>query len=173
MLSEYAPISPSVMIDLRDSLCLKTCQVYCLPLSGRVPATAIRVDLPGWLSLACWCDGWIRLTAESTMTESPTATTCCSCWLSCPAIEDASSSTGILRTLSSQPSACHDLFGIAACDPDWQPVHACAACLQDLKRFLKWGAEHLGYPELAVVEAAAPTAELEPMQEGQAQQVSC
>lgn len=33
----------------------------------------------------------------------------------------------------------------------------------DLRRFLKWGAVHLGYSELAGVEAAPPTAELEPI----------
>ena len=33
----------------------------------------------------------------------------------------------------------------------------------DLKKFLKWGAEHLGYSELAEVEGAPPTAELEPL----------
>jgi NAD+ synthase (glutamine-hydrolysing) len=40
----------------------------------------------------------------------------------------------------------------------------------DLKRFLHWGAEHLGYPELANVVAAPPTAELEPIREGSAAQ---
>lgn len=34
---------------------------------------------------------------------------------------------------------------------------------QDLRRFLQWGAAHLGYPALAEVEAAPPTAELEPI----------
>ena len=38
----------------------------------------------------------------------------------------------------------------------------------DLKRFLHWGAQHLGYPELANVVAAPPTAELEPLREGSA-----
>ncbi|KAK9857601.1 hypothetical protein WJX84_007195 [Apatococcus fuscideae] len=37
----------------------------------------------------------------------------------------------------------------------------------DLKRFLHWGAEHLGYGELAGVVEAPPTAELEPIREGQ------
>lgn len=36
----------------------------------------------------------------------------------------------------------------------------------DLRAFLKWGAEHLGYPSLADVERAPPTAELEPLVEG-------
>ncbi|CAG9462919.1 unnamed protein product [Pedinophyceae sp. YPF-701] len=36
----------------------------------------------------------------------------------------------------------------------------------DLRAFLRWGAEHLGYPALARVEAAPPTAELEPLREG-------
>lgn len=36
----------------------------------------------------------------------------------------------------------------------------------DLRSFLKWGAVHLGYPSLADVEAAPPTAELEPIVEG-------
>lgn len=33
----------------------------------------------------------------------------------------------------------------------------------DLRRFLKWAAVHLGYASLADVEAAPPTAELEPI----------
>jgi NAD+ synthase (glutamine-hydrolysing) len=33
----------------------------------------------------------------------------------------------------------------------------------DLRAFLKWGAVHLGYASLADVEAAPPTAELEPI----------
>ncbi|KAG1675369.1 hypothetical protein FOA52_012288 [Chlamydomonas sp. UWO 241] len=37
---------------------------------------------------------------------------------------------------------------------------------QDLRRFLRWGARALGYPELARVEGAAPTAELEPIRDG-------
>ena len=36
----------------------------------------------------------------------------------------------------------------------------------DLRSFLQWGAAHLGLPELAAVEAAPPTAELEPLREG-------
>lgn len=36
----------------------------------------------------------------------------------------------------------------------------------DLRRFLKWGASNLGYSALADVEAAPPTAELEPLGEG-------
>lgn len=34
---------------------------------------------------------------------------------------------------------------------------------QDLRAFLRWAARHLGYPSLAEVEAAPPTAELEPI----------
>ncbi|KAK4423073.1 Glutamine-dependent NAD(+) synthetase [Sesamum alatum] len=34
---------------------------------------------------------------------------------------------------------------------------------QDLRRFLKWAAVHLGYSSLAEIEAAPPTAELEPI----------
>jgi NAD+ synthase (glutamine-hydrolysing) len=33
----------------------------------------------------------------------------------------------------------------------------------DLRRFLRWAAAHLGYSQLAEVEAAPPTAELEPL----------
>jgi NAD+ synthase (glutamine-hydrolysing) len=33
----------------------------------------------------------------------------------------------------------------------------------DLRRFLQWAALHLGYSHLADVEAATPTAELEPL----------
>jgi NAD+ synthase (glutamine-hydrolysing) len=36
----------------------------------------------------------------------------------------------------------------------------------DLRSFLQWGAVHLGLPSLAEVEAAPPTAELEPLVEG-------
>jgi NAD+ synthase (glutamine-hydrolysing) len=36
----------------------------------------------------------------------------------------------------------------------------------DLKRFLYWGAEHLGYPALREVVKAPPSAELEPLREG-------
>eukprot|EP00892_Ulva_mutabilis_P007450 jgi/Ulvmu1/5077/UM021_0094.1 len=36
----------------------------------------------------------------------------------------------------------------------------------DLRSFLKWGADHLGYPSLADVERAPPTAELEPLVKG-------
>jgi NAD+ synthase (glutamine-hydrolysing) len=35
----------------------------------------------------------------------------------------------------------------------------------DLRSFLRWGAEHLGYPTLASVEEAPPTAELEPIRD--------
>jgi len=34
---------------------------------------------------------------------------------------------------------------------------------QDLRKFLRWAAIHLGYPSLAQIEAAPPTAELEPI----------
>jgi hypothetical protein len=40
----------------------------------------------------------------------------------------------------------------------------------DLRRFLKWSAVHLGYASLSAVEAAPPTAELEPIREGTAAQ---
>ncbi|KAI3428464.1 hypothetical protein D9Q98_007289 [Chlorella vulgaris] len=40
----------------------------------------------------------------------------------------------------------------------------------DLRRFLQWGALHLGYPALAEVEAAPPTAELEPLKDGAVEQ---
>lgn len=33
----------------------------------------------------------------------------------------------------------------------------------DLRSFLRWGAAHLGYASLADIEAAPPTAELEPI----------
>jgi NAD+ synthase (glutamine-hydrolysing) len=36
----------------------------------------------------------------------------------------------------------------------------------DLRRFLAWGTTHLGYPALADVVAAEPTAELEPLRDG-------
>lgn len=40
----------------------------------------------------------------------------------------------------------------------------------DLKRFLTWAATNLGYSELAPIGEAAPTAELEPLREGEAPQ---
>ena len=42
---------------------------------------------------------------------------------------------------------------------------------QDIRMFLKWAAEHLKYPELAEVEAAPPSAELEPLREGEKPQI--
>ena len=39
----------------------------------------------------------------------------------------------------------------------------------DLRAFLRWGATHLGYPTLAEVEKAPPTAELEPIRENYVQ----
>lgn len=39
-------------------------------------------------------------------------------------------------------------------------------CKADLKRFLLWGSQHLGYPILSDVARATPTAELEPLREG-------
>jgi NAD+ synthase (glutamine-hydrolysing) len=42
---------------------------------------------------------------------------------------------------------------------------------QDIRMFLKWAAENLQYPELAEVEAAPPSAELEPLREGQKPQI--
>ncbi|KAL2622646.1 hypothetical protein R1flu_002851 [Riccia fluitans] len=40
---------------------------------------------------------------------------------------------------------------------------------QDLRTFLKWGGANLGYPSLLLVEAAPPTAELEPIRENYTQ----
>ena len=37
----------------------------------------------------------------------------------------------------------------------------------DIRRFLYWAADHLGYSELRSVVAAPPSAELEPIREGQ------
>ena len=37
----------------------------------------------------------------------------------------------------------------------------------DIRRFLYWAADHLGYSELRGVVAAPPSAELEPIREGQ------
>ncbi len=47
-------------------------------------------------------------------------------------------------------------------------THTVRVCvyMQDLRRFLRWASVHLGYPSLADVEAAPPTAELEPLREG-------
>lgn len=40
---------------------------------------------------------------------------------------------------------------------------------QDLRRFLRWAATHLGYASLAEIEAAPPTAELEPIRSNYSQ----
>lgn len=50
---------------------------------------------------------------------------------------------------------------------DVNPIGAISKA--DLRRFLKWGAVHLGYASLAEVEAAPPTAELEPRRGGHEQ----
>jgi hypothetical protein len=52
---------------------------------------------------------------------------------------------------------------------DLNPIGAISK--NDLKRFLVWAAQHLGYSELSRVVAAPPTAELEPLREGVAAQV--
>ena len=54
---------------------------------------------------------------------------------------------------------------------DLNPIGAISK--NDLKRFLVWASEHLGYSELRRVVAAPPTAELEPIREGVAAQVCC
>ena len=51
---------------------------------------------------------------------------------------------------------------------DLNPIGAISK--NDLRRFLVWASQHLGYSELAHVEAAPPTAELEPIREGVAAQ---
>ena len=43
----------------------------------------------------------------------------------------------------------------------------------DLRKFLRWGALNLGYPVLAEIEAAPPTAELEPIRHNYVQVSSC
>lgn len=48
-----------------------------------------------------------------------------------------------------------------ASSADINPIGAISK--QDLRRFLRWAAVHLGYPVLAEVETAPPTAELEPL----------
>jgi NAD+ synthase (glutamine-hydrolysing) len=50
---------------------------------------------------------------------------------------------------------------------DVNPIGAISQA--DLRRFLRWGALELGYPSLAEVEAAPPTAELEPLRDGHVQ----
>ena len=52
---------------------------------------------------------------------------------------------------------------------DLNPIGAISK--NDLRRFLVWAADHLGYSALRAVEAAPPTAELEPIREGVASQV--
>ena len=53
---------------------------------------------------------------------------------------------------------------------DSSAAGAGAISKQDLRRFLRWAAVHLGYPSLDDVEAAPPSAELEPIREGVAAQ---
>lgn len=43
----------------------------------------------------------------------------------------------------------------------------------DLRLFLKWAATNLGYPSLAEIEAAPPTAELEPIRSDYTQVTIC
>ena len=52
---------------------------------------------------------------------------------------------------------------------DLNPIGAISKV--DLKRFLEWGATQLGYPALADVAAAKPSAELRPTKGGQAEQL--
>lgn len=51
------------------------------------------------------------------------------------------------------------------------PLNTCAVAggisKTDIRRFLYWAADHLGYSELRGVVAAPPSAELEPLREGQ------
>ena len=44
---------------------------------------------------------------------------------------------------------------------------------QDLRAFLRWAAIHLGYSSLAEIEAAPPTAELEPIRSNYSQVFIC
>jgi hypothetical protein len=53
------------------------------------------------------------------------------------------------------------------CAPPLRPPRVA----QDLRRFLLWAADHLGYAELRAVHGAEPTAELEPLREGEPPQV--
>jgi NAD+ synthase (glutamine-hydrolysing) len=50
---------------------------------------------------------------------------------------------------------------------DVNPIGAISKA--DLRRFLRWAAVNLGYPTLGAVEAAPPTAELEPRRDGHVQ----
>ncbi len=50
---------------------------------------------------------------------------------------------------------------------DVNPIGAISKA--DIRRFLRWGAQSLGYPTLGEVEAAPPTAELEPRRNGHEQ----
>ncbi len=52
---------------------------------------------------------------------------------------------------------------------DLNPIGAISK--NDLRKFLVWAAENLGYSELMRVQAAPPTAELEPVRENVAAQV--
>lgn len=74
-------------------------------------------------------------------------------------------------TLSPEPQC---LSSITICrydcsSADLNPIGAISK--NDLRRFLVWAAEHLGYSELTRVVAAPPTAELEPVRQGVAAQV--
>lgn len=81
---------------------------------------------------------------------------------------------GELCKLSHQSPEPHCLSSITICrydcsSADLNPIGAISK--NDLRRFLVWAAEHLGYSELTRVVAAPPTAELEPVRQGVAAQV--
>ena len=74
------------------------------------------------------------------------------------------------HTLESSQSALFQLPFVTAHVSRPCVLDAGAISKQDLRRFLKWAAVHLGYPALGEVEAAPPSAELEPLREGAAVQ---
>jgi hypothetical protein len=78
----------------------------------------------------------------------------------------------------SQAMRCSSTHGMGRAGPNsmelslQKVVTFCAGAVSkgDLRRFLHWAVEHLGYTALIEVEKAAPTAELEPIREGFAPQ---
>ncbi|KAK8928797.1 hypothetical protein KSP39_PZI017535 [Platanthera zijinensis] len=68
----------------------------------------------------------------------------------------------VRQTERTENSVCVDLIKPYDCSSaDINPIGSVSK--QDLRSFLKWAAAHLNYPSLAEIEAAPPTAELEPI----------
>ncbi|OAE27153.1 hypothetical protein AXG93_4666s1240 [Marchantia polymorpha subsp. ruderalis] len=66
-----------------------------------------------------------------------------------------------LLTLFSTVTGCMPRYKYDCSSADINPIGGISK--QDLRSFLRWGANNLGYPSLLLVETAVPTAELEPI----------